>query len=193
MAIKPIEVKMTAEALRKKRLKGFKLVGHGAFARVYAKNAKAKQVIKYGHESDEYIHFVKQVGILNPCLHVPTIFEVDRYFQVVKGKDWNGRPTKYNNNFYFVTMERLLRFRDISEKQRNVAFKRAGVEDIWSLMHPGQWKIVSPHTKTFKQIMQKTFKGHGHSIDLHDGNVMFRHRVHGRHDVYDLVVTDPLC
>lgn len=192
MAIQVVESRLKPETVRVKRTKGMTRIGYGAFASVYAKG-KSKEVIKFGYETDAYMHFVNQVGLLNPCIHVPDIYNVDRFFYNEKSKGWGGKPQVYKQKFYFVKMERLLKWRDLTEKQRQAALKRAGVPDIYELCRPGTWKVVSPHTTPFKQIMQRTFKGHGHDIDLHDGNVMFRHRMHGKHDVYDLVVTDPLC
>jgi hypothetical protein len=161
------------------RLKGLKKIGEGTFASVFAENENT--CIKVGAR-DHYLQYIKHVGINNSCIHVPKISSVEI---LVNRFDTNSSC----RSFYCVRMERLLKFWDICDIQRENAMYRLGIETLNDLKAPWEIKGVTEQVRQFKTLITKAFKNKMNMLDIHSGNVMFRKR----DKEFDLVLTDPLA
>lgn len=164
-----------------KKLK-FQYLSSGAFASVYGKKDH-KRVFKIGHIDDNYLEYVKLVGLRNKNPHLPTIYSV-KLFKY--GHDW-GTET-----YYVIEMERLLPFDKVGRRKGLKEHKRyqqqLGIVYIQDMEDP--MRSMKPSTRHGKQLQKVLDKALDEgSPDMHSGNIMWRK--HGKS--YQLVVTDPVA
>lgn len=188
---KPVKTTLQkSDILKKLERDGYEEIGHGAFGTVYAKPGDNTHVVKIGGSSDEYMHYVKHVGLNNPNPHVPHIREVKQMFRDETYKDWFGKKRKSRYHFYTVVMERLIRWEEVPPAAQRKALKRVGITAVEDLIHANKMKPTNEPARSFKKLLVAALRSKRNSIDISTNNVMFRKRKPG---VFDLVVTDPLC
>lgn len=164
--------------VRKRKLR---YISSGAFASVYGRK-DYNRVVKVGHGDDNYLEYVKLVGLRNPNIHLPTIYKVE-LFKV--RNHWGDFDT-----YYSVEMERLIPYEKVGERKHKKAhtkFKQQlGIPYIEYMESPEDMYPSTKHGKQVQKILDRVFdRG---STDLHDGNIMWRKRGRG----YELVITDPV-
>lgn len=168
--------KMTPSNLKKqgfqrklRETRNMRRIGLGAFASVFGN--KSNRVIKVGNGYDQYLRYVRRVGLHSDNIHFPRIHKVTIY-----------------QDFYAVVMEKLIPYRKVAAKHRDTALAELGIDRPYDLERPRRIKGASKDAKSLKKNLQSLFRGSG-MPDVHEGNVMFRKCG----TEYQLVVTDPIA
>lgn len=149
-----------------------KMLGEGAYAKVFAKKNSKTQVVRVTEDSEDgYFRWAKVVGLKSNNPHFPKISKVTIH------KSRRG----WGEFLGVIVLEKLLGYWDIPVTAREKAFKEVGAEDLSDL----EFRYFEPKTKAAKALLNALTRANG--CDIHDGNVMFRKTKTG----YTLVVTDP--
>lgn len=176
------------------RSQGYRLLGYGAFAQVYAKKGE-KNVIKIGYvdnwKYDGYLAFLKAVDPSNSLF--PKIRSVQRFYY--KEKKWSEIfESEYEalDRYYVVEMERLVSMYKVPHKKQKEVYARHGMQNFHDLCQAGYWwtppRFKTKRARTAYKILDKLYQTYDE--DIHDGNVMFRQSKTGK---YELVITDPIA
>lgn len=154
--------------------RGMKLLGKGAFARVYG-CPNERRVVKIGQTWDNYLKFVKRIGLRSNNPHFPKLHNV--------------QINRHNGlDYYVIEMEKLIKWRNVPKKVRERHLKKFGVEDVYDLNFTRIKDIVGESAKEAIRTLRKMWNLGG-SRDMHDGNVMFRKKGKG----FQLVLIDPIA
>lgn len=169
-------------------VKGYKCIGSGSFAAVYARK-RDKTVIKVGlldpcdtWNDDGYISFLKVIDTKNPMF--PKIKRVERY----NYRDNPSEPYNLDNTrrYYVVEMERLVDYYNVHRKTREDTLRKIGIGSIYDFCEDSNKGWKSKWAKRAHNLLLKLWKRS--NDDIHDGNVMFRKKDNGK---VQMVITDP--
>lgn len=155
-----------------KAQRGMRLLGRGAFARVYGR-PNHRRVVKIGETWDRYLKYVKRVGLNNDNPHFPKLHDI----QINRHKD---------KDYYVIEMEKLIKWGKVPKEVRDRALKKFGVSNIYDLNYARIANIVGEAAKDAIRTIRKIWYSGG-SRDMHSGNVMFRKKGRG----FQLVLIDP--
>lgn len=168
---------------------GYKLLGFGAFARVYHREGE-DEIIKVGNDAnaDGYLQFVRHVGLRSKNPHFPQITSVEIF------DNEPGDP--YSCIYYVVRMEKLeerpwvrKHFTDHYDRREMIlrrAYQEMGIEDLYEIATPCQLSKLTPRSAAMHEVKETLLALYKtHFYDLKFGNVLFRDTT--------LVITDPVC
>lgn len=159
------------------RTDGYKIIGNGLYAEVWAKDNDDSHVIKVARDDvgyDEYLSYVL-ANQENP--YFPRVFDVKR-FKGVKNV-WSG------GDITVVSMERLTKGGKKAKKQLSKRLHRGAKDATWyteEQKKAARAMFKTKHEKQLLEVMTALSKTRGW-LDLHDGNIMHRGN--------QLVVIDP--
>lgn len=154
------------------KAKGYKQIGKGAYARVFARS-RSKTVIKVGAD-DPYLKYVRAITS-NPLF--PKIFAA---------REVTVRNS--SNKYYVVKMERLIKSYKVTDAKQQAAYKELGIRGYCDFESGNLWRrSKNLHVMSALPILRDVFKGS--CPDLHMNNVMWR--CSGKRT--EVVITDPIC